>query len=193
MRGFRSCAVLALVALSAIGGAVRVRAADPPLACAQPFPLTNPGFEGQAQTLADCPNIKGTVAPGWNDNTCWDTTKPRIRYALDTELPHSGASSQRIQLRRGSLAQFGQFLSQPAALGQQYTISAWLRSKRPTFVSLVLREQGAPYRTFGSKLVQLTPSWTRYDFDGFADGAEVALLIVTNQRRGTFWVDDVAI
>jgi Glycosyl hydrolase catalytic core len=154
------------------------------------FPISNPSFEGTYVPTADCTNITGDVAPGWDDNTCWDDKRPVIRYAKDNVNPRSGASSQKITLVSGNRVQFTQTFSLPFEIGKGYTISGWMRAQTPMFVTIFLREAGPPYSGYTSKLVKLSTTWTRFEMTGATDGTAGGLFILTDSP-GTFWIDDV--
>jgi hypothetical protein len=153
--------------------------------------VSNPGFEGAGIAVNECTNISGTVAPGWSDNTCWDTERPQIAYALDTAAPHGGAQSQRVSLVAGSRVQFVQELP-PVTPFNAYRVTVWLRSQANMEVTLGLREAGAPYRGYGNKVVALTTNWQAFEFQGVALGANMLLMVVVKQP-GTLWVDDAVV
>lgn len=180
----------------AFGAMAIANAAAPSAACAIPngqvVQVNNPGFEDPFQALGGCPNITGAVANGWDDNTCWDTAAPHIRYARDPVNPRSGSTSQRITLRSGSRVQFAQYLSAPLERDHKYSVSLWMRGAAPMHVSVVLRELDSPYRVFASKLVKLRQRWTEYVFDAHAENVN-AVLLVTATQPGSIWVDDASI
>ena len=142
--------------------------------------------------LSECANISGEVANNWGDNTCWDTNRPVIKYARDAVNPHSGATAQKITLVSGGRVQFAQFFAQPLQANKRYTVSFWMRAQSSMFVTVWLRQSSPPYAGYMSKLIKLTATWARYDFDGLTDATDGVLLIVA-EKPGTFWIDDVAI
>jgi hypothetical protein len=152
---------------------------------------SNPGFEGAGVVVNECANVSGVVAPGWSDNTCWDTARPQISYALDAASPHGGAQSQRVTLLSGSRAQFAQYLP-AAARGNLYRVTVWLRAQADMDVTLGLRQAGAPYSGYGSKLAVLSTGWQAFEFEGIASADSMVLLIIAKQP-GTFWIDDVVV
>jgi hypothetical protein len=153
--------------------------------------VSNPGFEGAGVVVNECANISGAVAPGWSDNTCWDTERPQITYAIDAAAPQSGAQSQRVTLVAGSRVQFVQALP-PVAPFNAYRATVWLRAQSNMEVTLVLREAGPPYRGFGSKLVALNANWQAFEFQGVALSANMLLMVVAKEP-GTLWVDDAVV
>lgn len=153
--------------------------------------VANPGFEGAGVAVNECANISGTVAPGWSDNTCWDDTRPQIAYAADAASPRSGAQSQRVTLVAGSRVQFVQQMP-PVTPFNAYRASVWLRGQAGMEVTLYLREAGAPYRGFGSKVVALGTDWQAFEFEGVAQASDM-LLIVVAKEPGTLWIDDAAV
>jgi hypothetical protein len=159
---------------------------------AQPSNLVaNPGFEGAGVAQNECTNITGVVAPGWSDNTCWDTAKPQIVYGLDTARPHGGAQSQRATLVSGARVQFVQPL--PAVTpSNAYRVTVWLRAETNMDVTLGLRQADAPYAGYGSKLVALSPNWQSFEFQGIASASSMLLMVLVKQP-GTVWIDDAAV
>jgi Cellulase (glycosyl hydrolase family 5)/Carbohydrate binding domain len=156
------------------------------------FPLANPGFEGDYVAQSECPNVTGDVAPGWGDNTCWDTSAPEIRYARDDTNPHGGTSSQKITLARGSRVQFGQFLGEPLDSTRRYTVSAWMRAETTTYVTVYVRQSGEPYAGFTSEVVKLTSEWSEVVLEASTPDS-AAVLLFSSTAPGTFWIDDVSI
>jgi Carbohydrate binding domain/Cellulase (glycosyl hydrolase family 5) len=165
-----------------------IRAADD----AVDFPIANTGFEGEFVAQSECPNITGDVAYGWADNTCWDTLAPTISYARDTANPHSGSSSQKITLDRGSRVQFSQFFDTALESSRRYTMTAWMRSDTSAFVTVAMRQSGPPYAGLTSELVKLTPAWSEVTFD-FSTADVSGVLLFSSTAPGTFWIDDVSI
>lgn len=153
-----------------------------------PFPLENGSFEGAYLPATECANITGRVADGWSDNTCWDPSKPVIRYARESAMPHDGQASQRITLVRGSRAQFAQFLSPALDAGRMYTVSLWLRGQGTQDITVMLRQRDAPYTAYISRIVRPGPEWTQVQLDGVTDCTDVVLLLIA-ETPGTFWVD----
>ena len=156
------------------------------------FAVGNPEFEGTYIVQRECANITGEVASHWTDNTCWDANHPIIHYVRETASPHSGGAAQRITLSSGSRVQFGQFFATPFQANERYTVSVWLRAQTPQFVTLLLRQSASPYSGYTSKLIKLSTVWTRFEFDGVAESAAGALLVLAT-TPGTFWVDDLAV
>jgi hypothetical protein len=163
------------------------------LALAQPANLArNPGFEGAGEIQSECANVTGVVAPSWSDNTCWDTAKPQLVYALDAAAPHGGAQSQRVTLLSGARVQFVQNL--PAVTpSNAYRATVWLRAAANMEVSLRLRQADAPYTGYGNKLAALTTDWQAFEFQGVASAAGSMLLMVVVTQPGTVWIDDAVV
>jgi len=148
------------------------------LLAADDVPLQNPGFEeGWYEASADpAAKIVGKVAKGWGDNSSWADVN--VEYGVETANPHRGASAQRINLKRiGSGAvQFTQGAS--FKKGRAYAWSLWMRGRPGTAVSLMLRKQGAPYTTYASSDVVLSPEWREFVVEGaVAEDAEGLLLL----------------
>jgi hypothetical protein len=154
--------------------------------------IVNSGFETPYNQLTECTNITGAVANGWSDNTCWNTDKPVIEYARDTLNPHSGASSQRVQLKSGSLVQFVQYLDPPFQKDLKYTAKVWLRAQSPIYANIYFRQADAPYTSYSSKLVKLSTQWRQYTVTSVTESTP-GILVVTTTSPGTFWIDDVTL
>ncbi|WP_309619863.1 carbohydrate binding domain-containing protein [Salinibacterium sp.] len=157
-----------------------------------PYPLANPGFEGDYLSQSECLNITGDVASGWTDNTCWDTLAPKVRYERDSAAPHSGAAAQKITLESGARAQFAQYLGAPLQPGAKYTVSFWVRADSPIFVTSYLRDSGPPYTGYAGKTAKLNTTWTQYSFESFVEQPTISLFF-TASTPGSFSVDDVSI
>ncbi len=164
----------------------------PSAALATHYPVANPGFEGDYVAPSECANITGEVAPGWNDNTCWDTSAPGIRYERDATAPHSGEAAQKISLESGARVQFGQSLSVPLQPGTKYTVRYWLRATAATYITTYLRDSGPPYVGYTSKIAKAGPDWTEYTFDGFVEQPTISLFFAIG-AAGSFSIDDVSI
>ena len=153
--------------------------------------IDNAGFEGSyspQQIDPSCPGIQGEIAPGWIDNTCWESDTA-ITYGRETEEPRSGSAAQRIELHQGRV-QFAQWLQLQNA--KRYTVQIWLRAAAPMAVELLLRQADTPYSTYASQQLTLTTTWTQYTLTGLAQ-AEAGFLMLLTTTPGIFWVDDVAL
>jgi hypothetical protein len=148
--------------------------------------LSNPGLEGDYNTVSEYSGIQGEVAPGWMDNTCWDS-KASVHYAKETDAPHDGATAQRIEIIHGRV-QFVQPLT--FVTGQRYTIHIWLRAAQPLSVELLLRQADAPYTTYTSRQVALSTTWTRYTLAGAGEPVPGFFMVIAT-TPGLFWLDDV--
>ncbi|MBV8468242.1 MAG: carbohydrate binding domain-containing protein [Burkholderiaceae bacterium] len=157
--------------------------------------LENPGFEGGGVAANRCgsahQHINGIVATGWVDNSCWTGAGTRINYALDTNNPHKGNSSQRITLESGSV-QFASYPTNILSTNTAYNVSLWMRSDSAMQVSITLAQTNAPYVVYGTQSVTLSKVWTRYNFVAPAQNQQSWLLVQTS-TPGTFWVDDASV
>lgn len=162
------------------------------LTLAQNAPLLkNPGFETAGQALvstSDAPNgkaqISGTIAESWSDNTSWADVA--LNYSLDTTNPHSGHYAQKISVARG-FAQFAQALVVPHGY---YRAAVWLRADAPLWVSLDIRQQGAPYTSYAARPTQVGTQWTRVETSGFVPQDVPAFLLINTTGVGMVYVDD---
>ena len=150
--------------------------------------LTNNDFESAFNVDPNCSHIKGKIAEGWSDNTCWDTNAD-ISYAQDANNPHSGSSSQRIE-NRGGLVQLIQALD--LTTSETYTASLWMRSNSTMNVTLMLRQAASPYTTYSEKSLQLTPQWQQISLTSDTVDAN-SYFMVRSEEQGTFWIDDAAL
>jgi hypothetical protein len=177
--GIPICALAAAFALTRAGAA-----------CAQV--LNNPGFEKPGQTLvssSDKPSgkaqISGTIAEGWGDNTDWADVA--LTYSLDNSQPHSGRYAQKIEVRRG----FAQFVQSVRLSKGRYRAALWMRAASPLWVSLSLREAGAPYTSFASRPARVDTRWTRVEVSGsIPQDTNCLLLVNTGAGTGTLFLDD---
>lgn len=155
--------------------------------------LSNGGFETPYVPLgasSSCPTITGEVAGGWFDNSCWSgNLQAQIAYSRSTLTPHGGASAQRVAVG-GGVMQLAQSLDLPA--GRRFNASIWMRASTPMQVEFLLRRADPPYSTFVNRSCVLTPSWTRYEFEGFAQ-AGPAFLMVRTDDVGAFELDDASL
>jgi hypothetical protein len=160
------------------------------LATADDVPLTNPGFEeGWVDAPADPQGrVSGRIARGWSDNSSWaDVT---VDYGVETANPHRGASAQRIHLRRiaSGAVQFTQ--GTQFKKGRAYAWTLWMRGRPGTAVSLMLRRQGAPYTTYASSDVVLSPEWREFSVEGAVPEDAEGLLLLRLTAPAEIVVDD---
>ncbi len=155
--------------------------------------LTNPGFEASFEllpSLVNCPEIVGEIAHSWFDNSCWEGNESaEVSYVEDTENPHSGASSQRIQVQVG-IMQIGQLV--PFQAGKLYTSTIWMRSQEPMNVTILLRQSEFPYTYFAQKTVSLSSQWVQYGVDGMTTATE-GFFMIFSDSEGTIWLDDASL
>lgn len=154
--------------------------------------LANPGFEGVYQDLAECPNVTGQVAPGWSDNTCWDGSRPQIRYAPAPGAGIGGSVAQRIELVSGSRLQFAQFIGEVPPDMTVLRVRVSLKGRPGMAVRVTVRDVGPPYGIDGGTLVTLSPDWRAYTFEGVARGGAIGLF-VTAGEPGTLWIDEAEV
>ena len=155
--------------------------------------LKDAGFETPGKALVSTsasPNAKaeisGIVADGWEDNTNWAYVK--LVYSLDTANPHSGRLSQKIDVERG----FAQFVQNVAFQPGRYRVSLWMRAQPAQWVSLGLREAGAPYTGYESKAVKVGTSWTQVTAEGLTPAGN-GIVIVNTSGIGSLWLDDASL
>jgi len=156
--------------------------------------LKNPGFETPGQKLvstSDDPNskaqIEGTVAEGWMDNSNWADVS--LVYSMDTSNPHSGKYAQKIEIKRG-FTQFAQGLQLSKGY---YRASVWLRAESPLWISVGIRQAGAPYATYASTPAKIGSQWTKVETSGYVPENIPVFLMINSQGLGTFYIDDAEI
>ncbi|HEX5355218.1 MAG TPA: hypothetical protein VFW93_03300 [Aquabacterium sp.] len=127
----------------------------------------------------------------WSDNSCWNAASSLV-YDVDGVLAHSGGHSVKVSLRSGLFQ-----LVQPVTLPPdwRFTLGVWVRAAAPMMIKISLRQAGAPYADYGSRLVRATDQWTYVSVDAFSHGlsepdARQALFIVGSATPGTVWLDD---
>lgn len=162
--------------------------------------ITNGTIEGGSTPLTQNPNITGTLANGWTENT-WQTGPGTysVKYAIDTSKKYAGKASLSVT----SVNAKPQFYA-PILLkrGYKYTATLYLRANTAQEVQVQLRPQGSPYTTYGMATPTLpTPTllsagWTKVTLEGDAplnaDDVWGGLFIVA-QTPGTIWVDNVSV
>jgi hypothetical protein len=154
--------------------------------------VVNASFEGN-YSAPNCASggavITGQIAEGWFDDTCWGGAAISVNYVKDTASPHSGLSSQRIDLKSG----FSQLVQETNFTGgRKYTARVWLRARGPMRVTMTLRQKPEPYRAYTSARCDVTTSWTQCAISGLASTSE-GLIIISPESAGTLWVDDVSL
>lgn len=156
--------------------------------------LKNPGFETAGQTLvstSDAPNgkaqISGTIAEGWLDNTGWADVS--LVYSMNTANPHTGHSCQQIVIKRGFL-QFAQPLQLSSGY---YRASVWMRADSPAWVSVSIRQGGAPYASYAAHPAMIGSQWTRIEASGTVPKDEQTYLLINAESTGTIYVDDAEV
>ena len=168
-----------------------------PAVVAQPLPLENAGFEDVGKTYEKvAPNGngwtgEGTVARAWDDNSSWADVG--VQYALDATNPHSGKSSQRVQVTRvgGGAAQFAQ--SVRFQKGHLYRFSVWLRATSSANLTVQFQQAPAPYHNYGMTLAGLSPEWRRFSVLGRAAEDTDAFLMLRASEPLTYFVDDATL
>ncbi len=161
--------------------------------------LVNPGFEGAFKTVAapapgSPEQISGAIGAGWNDNTDW--TPATIHYAKDATVVHSGMASQEIIADSG-FAQFAQYIT--FTKSGDYKAGIWLKAKSPTWVTVMIREGGAPYKAFASASVKIDTTWTNVTCSGVVDPGGAGLFVIIGGRGtaaepgATIWLDDATL
>ena len=163
--------------------------------------LANPGFEGAQPNMSACPSVgwggaivSGIVAPGWSDNSCWQSSAASITYSKDSTPAnlHGGTASQKMQVTgpQGILVQSVQFVE------ATYSGKVWLRVASPMNVTLQLRQASGGYYPYGQNIISIPAAdinlWKEYRVAGLA-GATPGLFMVIVNSPGTLWIDDASV
>lgn len=166
--------------------------------------FTNGGFEkpfSPARIFGNPSDSKvklsGDLASNWEDNSNWAAAT--IAYTPDTNKPHSGETSQRIELKsvgkQGDGAQVCQVV--PLNRGRVYRVSAWVRAQADTNVALTLRPFDTKLRVKeASQQFPIGTAWKQISVeldarDLTADATEALLIVGIYTPKMTLWVDDV--
>lgn len=158
------------------------------LTTADEVPLQNPGFEDGFYDAPADPKVGGRIAKGWGDNSSWADVK--VTYDVDTANPHRGAGAQRITLHRIGSGAVQYTQGTKFRKGRAYAFSVWMRGRPGTAVSLMLRRQGAPYNTYASSDVVLSPEWKEYSAEGAVSEDADGLLILRLTAPADIVIDD---
>ncbi len=149
----------------------------------------NTGLEPPYTSIGVNKPISGAIAVNWYDNSDW--ASPTVAYSQDTQNPHGGSSSQKIDvINPGSSVQFVQDVN--VIPERTYTLSAWMRGTPGMMIDLVIRQRPAPYTAYASQSVQLTADWTHLSATGVVHDTGDIMLFFHTSSAGTFWVDDVS-
>lgn len=167
--------------------------AAPVVADGQTNLLEDGGFEKGTVQLANCDRIQGRLPLNWSDNTCWHN-QAVVRYDVDGVLARKGRSIH-VELRRGMFQ-----LVQPVRIQPDWHLTAgvWVRSSTAMLLKVGLRQSGAPYTDYGSRVIRTTDQWTWVSVSAFSHGlsepdARNALFIVSSATPGDVWLDDASL
>ncbi len=165
------------------------------LACSEPVPLNNGGFEGEAVTVPVHAGAKGrlsgAIAAGWKDNSEWADLE--ARYAVDVEVKRDGRSAQRVELltaQGGSPQLLQEFEALP---GMDYLATVWVCATAPVPVNLLVRQSGAPYALRGRHQVMAGPQWQQLQVAWTSPAGERTSFILNPEQPGTVWFDAAAL
>ena len=196
-----SAARLAILVLIAGSAVPLAHAATPETAATKPVkaaateaakgaPVTNPGFES-AQT-----GPRGDPE-GWF--TFQHAGPPSYRYVLDTDRPHGGARSLRIEnIGPEPYGAVAQAMDARPHVGKTAKLSGWLRTKDANDagagLTLLVLQSGATigYNFQYDAPVNGTTEWKRYTITvPIAKGADRLEVGAMMRGKGALWLDDV--
>lgn len=177
-------------------------AAPTPTSIASPVSiLQNSGFESDyrpVQPHGDKAVVSGDTAHPWRDDSDW--AKVNVAYDQDKTVFHTGASSQKIEVRSvqagpvGGVANVVQFV-QPVDLakGRRFSAAIWVRADRLVPVEIALRQAGEPFTNFGSRVVTVGTAWQQVDVEAVVPQSGSAFFLLHLSQPGTVWVDDATL
>ncbi len=155
--------------------------------------LSDGGFEGPTIQPAACTRVQGRLPMAWADNSCWNANTA-VTYDQEALTGRQG-KSVKVTLARG-LFQLAQSVQLPP--DARFMVSVWVRASTPMMVKVALRQSGAPYIEYGSRLVRATDQWQKIAVSAFSHGlneadARQALFMVSSATPGTMWMDDAVL
>lgn len=142
--------------------------------------LQNPGFEG----------TYGSIAPNWNDNSFGGAS---VSYSRETEIVHSGGSSQKLQINSLGTGTVLFYQSYNFLKYHKYQADIWLRASSSMKVTVSFRQSGSPYETFGVKTVTVGTSWTPVSIKAAFPGDINGRVQIAPLQTGTLYVDDAGL
>jgi hypothetical protein len=153
--------------------------------------LRNSGLEPPYVSAGVNNPISGNIAVSWTDNSSWGVPNPTVTYSEDTNNPHGGASSQKIDVQEVPAGTQVQFV-QPVTVipGETYAFTVWLRGDTGMKVNLVVQNSAAPYNYYAETAATLTAAWQQFTAQGQVNDTGSVLLMLQAPQPGTFWVDD---
>ncbi|CAN5761454.1 hypothetical protein BH09VER1_BH09VER1_13270 [soil metagenome] len=157
------------------------------------MPVQNAGFEEPFMTVP-APNpakkaqITGMLVDGWSDNSDWADIS--VDYSKDTDNPHGGQSSQKVDVTRVDSGAVQVTQKVEFRANHQYIFRIWMRGTPGTVVSMQLRKASEPYTTYALKDARLSEEWQEYTVTGGVTDDTPGFLLLLANRPMTFWIDD---
>lgn len=162
------------------------------LAAADPG-LENPGFEGAfvdlpAKVEKSGARITGALGAGWMDNSSWADVD--VAYAAETADPHSGKAAQTISITRFASGgvQFVHPVRYRKGIGIRF--SCWLRGRPGQTVSIMLRQEDAPWKAYATTTAALSAEWREFRVQGVPEQDEGGFLMIKAGEPMRFQIDD---
>ena len=161
----------------------------PAVVAAKGHPTVNPGFESTSSP-------EGRAPEGWF--TIQHAGNPSYRYILDTENPHGGKRSLRIDyIGPEPFGAIAQVIDAATHVGKVAKLSGWLRTKDASdegggLTLLVLQSGNTLAHNFMFDApVKGTTEWKRYTITlPIPKGAERLEIGAMMRGRGSLWFDD---
>lgn len=157
--------------------------------------LWNPGLEPPFGLVGVNNPISGKIAANWHHNIATaGAGGARAVFSQDTNNPHSGTSSQKIESLAGDSKSPTQLIQDVALVpGATYTLAAWFRGDPAATVSMGF-SQADPAHNYGQAIVRLAAGWQKVSVSGrvLADDRGLSRVAISISSAGTVWVDDVS-
>ncbi len=161
------CGMIGWMALSALADA-----ADAPPASRRAFTV-----QGEYREIASSrATITGHLPEGWEEDSAWADVE--AHYRPQEINPFAGSRALRVEVKavRNGAVQFRvpNIAADPA---RAIRIRAALRSEDNRTVSLILRQRGAPYRSYWSTVFAARPEWGEYEALAVVAAADPAAVL----------------
>jgi hypothetical protein len=149
----------------------------PQTAYAQSQLLQNANFESWT----------GQVTNNWWTNS-WGS-------AASTKESTTGRSGLGVKLTVSSIPAGGGILFRQDynfLKGRYYTGSVWMKSSGSLKVQILLRQNSAPYTSFGAKTLNVGTNWTQVSMSGGFDSDQAGCFGIQVKGTGTLYIDDAS-
>ena len=156
--------------------------------------VINPGFESPYIPVLPSTGksqISGSIAQGWRDNSSWaNVTVVYGEETVDIKAGHSAQSVMVKAVREGGV----QFI-QPFQVenNHTYVASLWVKGLPGAQVSAAIRQNGAPFTTYGDQLIVLNGKWQQMRFQATANAKTDGFFIIYPPTGSKILLDEAYI